>query len=81
MNSVRKAIVDYKLREQIVASGRNVILIFPEGPKDATDSAGGKLEDPDGLKHLIEESLAALHTAGNIEHERLGRVLLTGHSV
>ena len=57
-NNVRKAMSEFKLREQIVASGQNVILVFPEGPRDATDSGCGKLEDKDGLKHLVEESLA-----------------------
>jgi hypothetical protein len=79
-NTVRKAIAEYKLREQIAASGQNIILIFPEGPRDATDSGCGKLEDKDGLKHLVEESLATLHAAGKIGHEKLGHVLIAGHS-
>ncbi len=79
-NNVRKAISEFKLREQIAASGQNIILIFPEGPRDATDSGCGKLEDKDGLKHLVEESLATLHAAGKIEHEKIGHVLIAGHS-
>ena len=79
-NNVRKAIAEFKLREQIVASGQNIILIFPEGPRDATDSGCGKLEDKDGLKHLVEESLATLHAAGKIDHEKIGHVLIAGHS-
>jgi hypothetical protein len=79
-NNVRKAIADYKLREQIAASGQNITLIFPEGPRDASDSGCGKLEDKDGLKHLVEESLATLHAAGKINDEKLGHVLIAGHS-
>jgi hypothetical protein len=79
-NNVRKAISEYKLREQIVASGQNIILVFPEGPRDASDSGCGKLEDKDGLRHLVIESLAALHSAGKIDHEKLGHVLIAGHS-
>jgi len=79
-NNVRKAIVDYKLREQIVASGQNIILVFPEGPRDATDSGCGKLEDKDGLKHLVAETLATLHAAGKIKQEKIGHVLIAGHS-
>jgi hypothetical protein len=79
-NNVRKAITDYKLREQIAACGQNIILIFPEGPRDASDSGCGKLEDKDGLKHLVEESLATLHAAGKINLEKLGHVLIAGHS-
>jgi hypothetical protein len=79
-NHVRKAISQYKLREQIVASGKNLVLIFPEGPRDAQDSGCGKLEDKDGLKNLVQESLATLHAAGKIDNEAIGRVLITGHS-
>src|SRR4051794_9811339 len=79
-NNVRKAIAEYKLREQIVGSGQNIILVFPEGPRDATDSGCGKLEDKDGLKHIVEESLAMLHAAGKIDHEKIGHVLIAGHS-
>jgi hypothetical protein len=78
--NVRKAIAEFKLREQIVASGQNIILIFPQGPRDATDSGCGKLEDKDGLKNLVEESLATLHAAGKIDNAKIGHVLIAGHS-
>jgi hypothetical protein len=79
-SNVRKAIVEYKLREQIASSGQDIILIFPEGPRDATDSGCGKLEDKDALKYLVEESLATLHRAGKIGPEKIGHVLIAGHS-
>lgn len=81
-NNVRKAMDTFKLREQLVASGQNIILVFPEGPRDASDSGCGKLEDQDGLKNLVEESLAILHSAGKIDDEKqkLGSVLIAGHS-
>jgi hypothetical protein len=79
-NNVRKAIAEYKLREQIAASGQNIILVFPEGPRDATDSGCGKLEYRDGLKHLVQESLNALHDDGKIDGEQIGHVLIAGHS-
>ncbi len=77
-NNVRKAISEYKLREQIAASGQNIILIFPEGPRDATDSGCGKLEDQDGLKHRVVESLATLHAAGKIDRAKIGHMLTAG---
>lgn len=79
-NNVRKAMAEFKLREQIVASGQNVVLVFPEGPRDASDSGCGKLEDRDGLRRLVEESLRTLHAAGKIEGEEVGQVLIAGHS-
>src|SRR4051812_15244107 len=44
-NNVAGTLSRYKLIEQLMESGRNAILIVPEGPKDAPDSFGGKLED------------------------------------
>jgi len=79
-NDVRKALRDFKLREQLVASGRNAILLFPQGPFNASDSGLGKLEDPDGLKKLVEEALALLKADGVIPEAALGSVVLTGHS-
>jgi len=79
-NNLRKAFDQYKLREQIVASKQNVILVFPEGPKDAADSGCGKLEEPGGLKRLTDEVLDTLAAEGKIHSKPLGRVLLAGHS-
>ena len=69
-----------KQREQIAASGRNVIAVFPQGPKNASDSGCGKLEEKDGLKRLVEEVLDRLAKDGKIGTRKLGRVLLAGHS-
>jgi hypothetical protein len=79
-NNLRKALDQFKLREQIVASGQNVILVFPEGPKDAADSGCGKLEEPGGLKRLTDEVLDTLAAEGKTTSKRLGLVLLAGHS-
>ncbi|MCC7475358.1 MAG: hypothetical protein IT425_08180 [Pirellulales bacterium] len=79
-NNVRKALVEQKLREQIVASKQNLVLVFPEGPRDASDSGCGKLEDKNGLKKLVEESLATLRAADKIDSTTIGRVLIAGHS-
>jgi hypothetical protein len=62
------------------ASEQNLVLVFPEGPRDATDSGCGKLEDKDGLRRLVEESLKTLHAAGKIDGEEIGHVLIAGHS-
>src|SRR5688572_21959295 len=45
-NSVPGTLSQYRLIEQLVESGKNAVLIVPEGPHDAPDSFGGKLEDP-----------------------------------
>lgn len=40
-NTVAGTLPQFKLIEQLVASGRNVVLLVPEGPQNAPDSAGG----------------------------------------
>ena len=47
-NHVSKVISQYKLMPQLVAADLNAILIVPQGPKDASDSGGGKLELDEG---------------------------------
>lgn len=79
-NNVRKSLQQFQLREQIAASGANVILVFPQGPKDATDSGGGRLEEPGALRRLAEEAMAILAAEGLVPTRRIGRVLLAGHS-
>lgn len=80
MNNIRGAFETFKLREQIARSGKNVIAVFPEGPKDAADSGCGKLEEKDGLRRLADEVLGRLAADGEIRSRKLGRVLLAGHS-
>lgn len=77
---IRRAMVDYRLREQVVACRRNIILVFPEGPKDVGDSCGGKLEEPGALKRLTDETLEVLVQQKVIPTAKLGRVLMAGHS-
>jgi len=79
-NNVRTSLDQYRLREQIVASGKNIILVFPEGPKDAGDSGGGKLEEAGGLKRLVDEVLEVLLSEGKIASKDLGDIVLSGHS-
>ena len=44
-NEVTNVLPRYQLLEQVVESRRNVILVVPQGPRNASDSFGGKLED------------------------------------
>lgn len=79
-NNVRQSLEEAKLREQIVASGKNVVFVLPQGPKNAGDSGCGKLEDPDGLKRLTQEVIDRLHADGKTAATSPGRVVLSGHS-
>lgn len=80
-NTVAGTLQQFKLIEQLSASGRNAVLIVPEGPHDAPDSAGGKLEDPDGFNRFMEEAVAVLKQCDGFKRDfALGDIILSGHS-
>ena len=63
-NTVADTLQQFKLVEQLVASGKNAVLIVPEGPRNAPDSAGGKLEDREGFKRFMDEAMVTLRQRG-----------------
>ncbi|MCO5167090.1 MAG: hypothetical protein M9894_12115 [Planctomycetes bacterium] len=70
-----------RLREQLAGSGRAAILIAPQGPLRAADSAGGRHEDRDGLRRFLAEALELLAREGVVpEGAAPGTVVLSGHS-
>jgi hypothetical protein len=81
-NHVESVLKNYQLIDQFVASRRNAILVVPQGPYDAPDSFGGKLEDPDGFKHFVEEVLGTLRSHSSLTNAglRAGGIILSGHS-
>lgn len=79
-NNIDTVLKRYKLPQQVAESGKNVILIVPEGPRNAPDSFGGKFEDPGGFKRFVDDVIAFLAQKGIIKTPTLGRVILTGHS-
>jgi len=79
-NNVAGTLSGYKLIEQFVESGKNAILVVPEGPHDAPDSFGGKLEDPDGFKKFVAEVVETLRQAGFKKEFSVGSIILSGHS-
>ena len=81
-NHVENVLDHYKLIEQLVESGRNAVLIVPQGPRDAADSFGGKLEDPDGFKRFMDEAVKTLREKSALKQKsfRVGRIVLSGHS-
>jgi hypothetical protein len=79
-NNVSNALVKYRLPEQMAASRRNAILIVPQGPLNASDSFGGKLEDADGFKRFMAEAMDVLRQRGVVAKGKIGRIILSGHS-
>jgi hypothetical protein len=55
---VHKSNVDYNLDGQVDASGKNVILVIPQLPKDAADSSPGKFFRKGAFKTFMDEVAA-----------------------
>ncbi len=81
-NTVAGTLANFHLIEQLVASGKNAILVVPEGPHNAPDSFGGRLEDPNGFRRFMDEVLATLRARAGFSRKdsSLGRIILSGHS-
>ena len=82
-------IIEHQLREQVFESGRNVLLVMPQGPLLAPDSSGGKLELPGGFARFQAELLTQLRQPEVRRHlgasaigatAQWGRVALSAHS-
>ena len=81
-NHVEQVFARYHLAEQTAASGRNVVLVVPQGPRDAADSFGGKLEDAGGFTRFMTDVSAALRSRPAFRDldASPGRIILSGHS-
>lgn len=79
-NNIDSSCAQFNLIEQFCESNKNAIFVFPEGPKNSPDSFGGKLEEKDGLKNLIDDVLDFLMKKQKIESTKVGNIVLAGHS-
>jgi hypothetical protein len=79
-NNVTNALRRYRMIEQLADSRRNAILIVPQGPLNASDSFGGKLEDAGGFKRFMEEAMQTLRGCGVFGSAEIGTIILSGHS-
>lgn len=78
-NNVDSMITQFDLVKQFYDSGLNAILIMPEGPKNAPDSFGGKLEEEGVFSKFMNETLDSLSRKLNTT-VGLGNITLAGHS-
>jgi hypothetical protein len=79
-NSVAGTLTTFHLVEQLVASGKNAILVIPEGPHEAPDSFGGRLEDANGFRNFIAEAISVLRERAGFRSRDFsaGRIILSG---
>ncbi len=79
-NHIDSVLSTFKLIEQFAAAHPNALLIIPQGSKDAPDSFGGKLEEPDGFKKFITEVLDSVARINHIKTLLPRHIILSGHS-
>ena len=81
-NSVEGVLKQYRLIEQLSESRRNAVLVVPQGPLNAPDSFGGKLEDADGFKRFMADVAETLRQKSALKEKgfALGQIVLAGHS-
>ncbi len=79
-NNIDTAASYFELIKQFMASNRNAILVLPETTKNAPDSYGGKLEQKDVFKNLLNDVLNKLKTEKIIgKRTKPGNIVLAGH--
>ena len=78
-NNIDSSLSQFNLIEQFYNSYQNAIFIIPEGPKNAPDSFGGKLEEKNRFKYLIAELNNKLKKHLN-KSINIGDIVLSGHS-
>jgi D-alanyl-D-alanine carboxypeptidase/D-alanyl-D-alanine-endopeptidase (penicillin-binding protein 4) len=81
-HDVAGTLEEYRLIEQFADSGKNAILIVPQGPRMAPDSFGGKLEDTNGFKAFMAEAVDKLRASDVLGETNfdIGNIILSGHS-
>lgn len=84
MHGLRGVIPDTVLGQQILEqhalSGRDAVLIAPQGPDRAASNDFGKLNDPGGFARLASDVVALLTREGLAPWPELGEVVVTAHS-
>ncbi len=67
-------------REMVHVSGRNAVLVVPQGPVNQASGDFGRLMDAGGLATMLDDVLALLYREGFVSAPALGDVFLTAHS-
>ncbi len=87
-SSAERALTAHALREQLVESRQNAVLVVPQLALFAADSSCGKLASPDAFARLLGGALSTAARLGRTtlgesrfpERPQLGRVCLSAHS-
>lgn len=68
------------LAEQAALSGRNAVLVVPQGPVEAADGDFGRLDQPGGHEALVRDAITLLFRDGWVGAPAFGGQVLTTHS-
>ncbi len=80
-NNIDTALSYYHLARQFIASKKNAVLVLAEAAKNAPDSYGGKLEQPDTFKRLLQDVMKQLGKHNILPSScKPGNIILAGHS-
>jgi hypothetical protein len=80
-NNIDSALIRYGLSRQFAEAGVNAVLVLAETAKDAPDSYGGKLEQKNTFRKLVNDvlhELVLMHVVS--ARVQAGKVILAGHS-
>jgi len=78
-NNVDSVLSKFNLIEQFHSSSRKGVLVMPEGPKNAPDSFGGKLEETGRFKLFVDEVITKLKNELELKLD-FKNISLAGHS-
>jgi beta-lactamase class A len=70
----------YEMPQAMIARKVNALLILPQGPYRARDSFGGKMEDKDGFKRMVDDVLATMKKEGVLSSVSINKVIVSAHS-
>jgi hypothetical protein len=80
-NNIDSALMHFGLARQFAEAGVNAVLVLAETAKNAPDSYGGKLENKDEFRNLVNDVLEKLAERHAISASAgAGNIVLAGHS-
>lgn len=79
-NNLDSIIRTFGIIDQFVKARKDAILIIPQGPKNAPDSFGGKLEGQNGFKYMVDEVIDILYNLTLLETRNVENIIIAGHS-
>jgi hypothetical protein len=79
-NNIESTLEQFKLKEELSASGINAILVMPEAAKNAQDSYCGKWEKPNTFNAYFAELKKQLSNKNIIDDQQPSSMIIAGHS-